>query len=41
LEKLLGIPDDVARAALFPACRESGWVTGTALTIGGGIMTGA
>jgi NAD(P)-dependent dehydrogenase (short-subunit alcohol dehydrogenase family) len=39
--KRLGQPEDVARAALFLASSDSGWVTGTALTIDGGIMTGA
>jgi NAD(P)-dependent dehydrogenase (short-subunit alcohol dehydrogenase family) len=41
LLKRLGSPDDIARAALFLASDESGWVTGTSLTIDGGIMTGA
>jgi len=41
LMKRLGSPDDIARAALFLASEESGWVTGTSLTIDGGIMTGA
>jgi NAD(P)-dependent dehydrogenase (short-subunit alcohol dehydrogenase family) len=41
LLKRLGSPDDIARAALFLSCDESGWVTGTSLTIDGGIMTGA
>jgi NAD(P)-dependent dehydrogenase (short-subunit alcohol dehydrogenase family) len=41
LMKRLGSPDDIARAALFLASDESGWVTGTSLTIDGGIMTGA
>jgi NAD(P)-dependent dehydrogenase (short-subunit alcohol dehydrogenase family) len=39
--KRLGQPEDVARAALFLASSDSGWVTGTALTVDGGIMTGA
>jgi 3-oxoacyl-[acyl-carrier protein] reductase len=39
--KRLGSPDDIARAALFLASGESGWVTGTSLTIDGGVMTGA
>jgi len=39
--KRLGQPEDVARAALFLASSDSDWVTGTALTIDGGIMTGA
>jgi len=37
----LGLPEDIARAALFFASDDSSWVTGTALTIDGGIMTGA
>jgi len=41
LLKRLGTPDDIARAVLFLASDESGWVTGTSLTIDGGIMTGA
>jgi NAD(P)-dependent dehydrogenase (short-subunit alcohol dehydrogenase family) len=41
LLKRLGQPEDVARAALFLASSDSDWVTGTALTIDGGIMTGA
>jgi NAD(P)-dependent dehydrogenase (short-subunit alcohol dehydrogenase family) len=36
----LGDPDDVARAALFLASDESGWMTGTSITLDGGIMTG-
>ena len=36
----LGRPDDVAKAALFLASDDSKWITGTALTIDGGIMTG-
>lgn len=39
--KRLGLPEDIARAALFLASGESGWVTGTTLTVDGGIMTGA
>jgi len=39
--KRLGRPEDVARAALFLASDDSAWITGTALTIDGGIMTGA
>jgi NAD(P)-dependent dehydrogenase (short-subunit alcohol dehydrogenase family) len=41
LMERLGSPEDIARAALFLASDESGWVTGTALTIDGGTMTGA
>lgn len=40
LMKRLGTPEDIARAALFLASNESSWITGTALTIDGGIMTG-
>jgi NAD(P)-dependent dehydrogenase (short-subunit alcohol dehydrogenase family) len=36
----LGDPDDVARAALFLASDESGWMTGTSITLDGGVMTG-
>ena len=38
--KRLGTPEDVAQAALFLASSESGWTTGTTLTVDGGIMTG-
>ena len=41
LLKRLGTPDDIAHAALFLASGESGFVTGTSLTVDGGIMTGA
>ena len=41
LLKRLGRPEDIARAALFLASSDSGWVTGTTLTVDGGIMTGA
>jgi NAD(P)-dependent dehydrogenase (short-subunit alcohol dehydrogenase family) len=41
LMKRLGRPEDVARAALFLASSDSDWVTGTSLTVDGGIMTGA
>lgn len=40
LMKRLGQPEDIARAALFLACEDSSWITGSALTIDGGIMTG-
>ena len=36
----LGTPADVAKAALFLACEDSSWITGVALTIDGGKMTG-
>jgi NAD(P)-dependent dehydrogenase (short-subunit alcohol dehydrogenase family) len=38
--KRLGQPDDVARAALFLASADSAWITGTALDVDGGVMTG-
>jgi len=41
LMKRLGRPEDIARAALFLASSDSGWITGTSLTVDGGIMTGA
>jgi NAD(P)-dependent dehydrogenase (short-subunit alcohol dehydrogenase family) len=41
LMKRLGQPEDVARAALFLASNDSAWMTGTALTLDGGILTGA
>ena len=40
LLKRLGTPADVASAALFLASDESKWITGAAITIDGGIMTG-
>ena len=39
--KRLGQPTDVAKAALFLASSDSDWITGSALTIDGGIMTGS
>lgn len=39
--KRLGQPEDVAKAALFLASSESDWITGSALTVDGGIMTGS
>jgi len=41
LLKRLGRPEDVARAALFLASSDSEWMTGSALTLDGGILTGA
>ena len=35
--KRLGLPEDIADAALFLACDDSRWITGAALTIDGGI----
>jgi NAD(P)-dependent dehydrogenase (short-subunit alcohol dehydrogenase family) len=40
LLKRLGRPEDVARAALFLACSDSEWMTGSALTLDGGILSG-
>lgn len=38
--KRLGTPEDIARAVLFLASDDAAWITGTALTIDGGIMAG-
>jgi NAD(P)-dependent dehydrogenase (short-subunit alcohol dehydrogenase family) len=38
--KRFGTPEDIARAAVFLASDESSWMTGTALTLDGGVMTG-
>lgn len=35
----LGTPDDVAKAALFLASEDSSFITGTSITVDGGIMT--
>ncbi len=40
LMKRLGTPGDIARGALFLASNDSSWITGIALTIDGGIMSG-
>ncbi len=40
LLKRLGTPADIAAAALFLASDESKWITGSAITIDGGIMSG-
>ena len=39
--KRLGKPEDVARAALFLVSDDSAWITGAALDVDGGVMTGA
>ncbi|MCB9301223.1 MAG: SDR family oxidoreductase [Lewinellaceae bacterium] len=36
--KRLGAPQDIAALALFLASEESSWITGTAITIDGGVM---
>ena len=37
----LGTPEDVAKTALFLACREeSGWMTGVVVDLNGGTQTG-
>jgi len=33
----LGTADDIAKAALFLASEDSGWITGEELLVGGGI----
>ena len=35
----LGLPEDVAKAALFLASEESSFITGTSITVDGGIMS--
>ena len=39
LLKRLGKPEDIAKAALFLASDESSFITGTSITVDGGIMT--
>ncbi len=39
LMKRLGTPDDIARAALFLASDDSSFITGTSITVDGGITT--
>jgi NAD(P)-dependent dehydrogenase (short-subunit alcohol dehydrogenase family) len=34
----LGTPEDVAKLALFMVSNDSSWITGTAMTIDGGIL---
>ena len=38
LMQRLGTPEDIAKLALFMASEDSSWITGTAMTIDGGIM---
>ena len=38
--KRLGTPEDVANAALFLASSDASWITGSSLTIDGGILCG-
>lgn len=37
----VGEPEDIARAALFLASSEAAWITGTTLTVDGGLMAGS
>ena len=36
----LGLPDDIAKLALFLACDDASWITGSSFTIDGGKLTG-
>src|SRR5438874_484082 len=36
----VGEPDDIANAAMFLASDEAAWITGTVLTVDGGLMAG-
>lgn len=38
LLKRLGTPEDIAKLALFMVSEDSSWITGTAITIDGGIL---
>ncbi len=38
LMKRLGTPDDIAKLALFLVSEDASWITGTAMTIDGGIL---
>ncbi len=38
LMQRLGTPDDIAKLALFLVSEDSSWITGTAMTIDGGIL---
>ena len=38
--KRLGTPADIARVALFLASEDSSWMTGSAVTVDGGILSG-
>ena len=35
--KRVGIPEDIAKSALFLACDDSSWITGSVLTVDGGV----
>ncbi|MEZ4614445.1 MAG: glucose 1-dehydrogenase [Caldilineaceae bacterium] len=37
----VGLPEDVAKAALYLASDDAAWVTGTTLTVDGGLMAGS
>ncbi len=37
----VGEPEDIAKAALFLASEEAAWITGTTLTVDGGLMAGS
>jgi 3-oxoacyl-[acyl-carrier protein] reductase len=37
----IGVPEDIARVAVFLASSESGYITGQVITVDGGLSLGA
>ncbi|MCB0063177.1 MAG: SDR family oxidoreductase, partial [Caldilineaceae bacterium] len=37
----VGQPEDIAKAALYLASDDASWVTGTVLTVDGGLLAGS